>query len=288
MTATETALDRCVVCQGARWRPYWRGLLECTSCGHLFADLKLGKEELFELYQEGYFRGDEYSDYAADKRTIQENARLRWKVLRRFIDRKQHRRLFEVGCAYGFFLDVVRSEFESVSGIDVSRAALQHARNELGLDVIEGDLASIDLGGRQFDVVCMWDCIEHLRDPDRYVQRLARRMAPGALLAVTTGDIRSLNARLRGRHWRLIHPPTHVHYFSKVTLVQMFERYGFSVRYARYCGFYRSLDGVAHGLLSLGRGKSRLHGAVENSRLARLDFYLNLYDIVYAIFEKTR
>ena len=60
----------------------------------------------------------------------------------------------------------------------------------------------------------MWDTIEHLKRPDLFVQKAAADLRPGGLIALTTGDIGSLNARLRGARWRMIHPPTHLHYFS--------------------------------------------------------------------------
>ena len=55
---------------------------------------------------------------------------------------------------------------------------------------------------------------------------------------MTTGDIGSLMARWRGARWRQIHPPTHLHYFSKLTLAQLLERHGFTVAYAGYDGMY--------------------------------------------------
>ena len=50
------------------------------------------------------------------------------------------------------------------------------------------------------------------------------RAAP---LALTTGDIGSVNARLRGHKWRMIHPPTHLHYFSAETMKALLDRHGF-------------------------------------------------------------
>jgi len=284
MTATETALDRCVACHGRSFKPRFAGVLECTDCGHVFADLDCTEADLHALYQDGYFNGDEYSDYAAEKHTLQKNFRLRWKVLASLLDENRHRRLFEVGCAHGYFLEVVRDRFSTVTGIDVSAHALSHAR-ELGFDVIEGNLLDTDLGDQRFDVACMWDCIEHLKSPDLHVEKLAAHMDEGAMIAITTGDIGSLNARMRGKKWRLMHPPTHVHYFSKATLTKMLERYGFEIRYLKHCGFHRSLENAVHGVLGLERG-SRAHRAVQRSVLSRLSFYLNLYDIMYVIGEK--
>jgi hypothetical protein len=54
----------------------------------------------------------------------------------------------------------------------------------------------------------------------------SRDLEPGGLLALTTGDIGSLNARLRGSNWRMIHPPTHLHYFSVQSITSLLKRHG--------------------------------------------------------------
>ncbi|HEY4932051.1 MAG TPA: class I SAM-dependent methyltransferase, partial [Terriglobales bacterium] len=110
-------------------------------------------QDLAAIYSESYFAGEEYHDYLADKDVAQRNFRSRLRVLKSFMDPARHRRLFEVGCAYGFFLEVAQ-------GIDVSAAAVNHAKNNLGLDATCADLLQYDLARREFDVACMWDTIE--------------------------------------------------------------------------------------------------------------------------------
>jgi SAM-dependent methyltransferase len=275
-------MNACVVCGGRARSPLYPGLVRCTSCRHVYADLSLSDAELAALYQRDYFFGEEYSDYLADRPVLQKNFRLRLRVLDRFLSRERHRSLFEVGSAYGFFLELVRDRFERVAGIDISADGVRHARGQ-GLDVAQGDLLAHDLGDRRFDVVCLWDTLEHLRDPHLYIDKIGRHTAPGALVALTTGDIGSLSARLSGPRWRLIHPPTHLHYFTRGGLQQLLDRAGFDVLYSRYCGFYRSVDLVAHRLLVLRYGQERLYRALRTLRLTAVDFYLNMYDILYVI-----
>ena len=99
----------------------------------------------------------------------------------------------------------------------------------------------------------------------------------------TTGDIESINARFRKDRWRMIHPPTHLHYFAPPTLARLLERCGFEVSYNRYCGFFRSLGNVAYNILVLRCKRPWLFHQVERTGLANLGFYLNLYDIMYVI-----
>lgn len=278
------ALDECIVCKSIGGsEPLYRGIRRCGACGYIYADMRLTDQELFDLYNEQFFTGAEFSDYAGDQRHFRRNFRLRLKVLKRFCDPERHRRLLEIGSAYGFFLDEALREFEDVQGIDITREGVRHARDEFGLEVVQGDFLQHDYDGKNFDVVCMWDTIEHLRAPHLYIEKIADTTAPGALLAITTADAESFNARLRGQRWRMIHPPTHLHYFSRRTIALLLERSGFDVVYNRYCGFYRSLGNVAYNILVLRQQRSRLYEALARTGLTGFGFYLNLYDIMYVI-----
>lgn len=274
----------CVVCgRDDAAAPLYPGILKCRACGYVFADMRLTDEELFQLYNEEFFTGAEFSDYAADAKFFRKNFALRLRALKKFLDPARHRRLLEIGCAYGFFLDVARDEFERVEGIDITDAGVRFARDELKLDVAQADFLAHDYGARKFDVVCMWDTIEHLREPQRYVAKIAAHTEPGALLTITTADVDSLNAKLRKAKWRMIHPPTHLHYFSAKTLAQLLDAHGFDVIYNRYCGFYRSIGNMAYNVLVLRRQQPQLYRPLERLGVGSLGFYLNLYDIMYVI-----
>lgn len=277
---------RCAACDSSSNEPIFGGLLRCRHCGHAFAPPEASDEELAAIYSEKYFAGEEYHDYLADKDVAQRNFRARLSVLKSFMNPARHRRLFEVGCAYGFFLEVARESFDSVEGIDVSAAAVNHAKDNLDLDAVCADLLQYDLGGREFDVACMWDTIEHLARPDLYVAKLAEHMRTGALIAVTTGDFASLNARVRRTKWRLMHPPSHAHYFSIASMSTMLDRFGFDTVYARHCGFYRSIRSMAYGVFVQKHGDTRALDILNRLGVGGWPLYLNFYDIMYVIARK--
>ncbi len=276
----------CIVCCSKGGGALYPGIVRCSNCGYIFADLDLSQAQFEALYSDRYFAGEEYSNYVADKRVHQRNFMARLNVLSRFVDARRHRRLLEVGCAYGFFLDLATQHFEEVVGLDVTDAGINHARSVLGLNALRTDLMDWDFGGSPVDVACMWDTIEHLREPDSYLDRIAENMTMGGLLAITTGDIGSLVARWRGHKWRLIHPPTHAHYFSQKSLTSLLDRYDFDVIHAEHCGSYRSVGNIAYNLMAL-----RWKIPVAYQWFVRLGIsdsmiYTNLFDIMYVIARK--
>lgn len=276
----------CIVCRGTDIEPLYQSLLRCRACGYVFADLSLTDDELSRLYDHTFFTDGEFADYAADRKYYVRNFRLRQQVLRRFMMPARHQSLLEIGSAYGFYLDTVRSEFRQLLGIDLTDEGPRHTREQLRLPAIQGDFLRHDFGAEKFDVVCMWDTIEHVRRPDLYLQKIGEHTESGALLAVTTGDIGSLNARLRGGRWRMIIPPVHAHYFSSETLARLLDDHGFDVVYNRYCGFYRSVNTIAYIILALRHKRRKLFERLRWTGLLDWGFYLNVYDIMYVIARK--
>lgn len=281
MTATSPV---CPLCQSIGPEPIFAGLLRCRHCTHVWADANVDWAALQRIYQRSYFFGDEYSNYLEDRRPIEKNFARRLATLRKYL-KPSHRRLFEIGCAYGFFLNAARASFQSVEGIDISDEAVEYARGTLRVNATCGDFLSADLSGCQFDVVCLWDTIEHLAAPRPYVEAAAEHMPAGALMALTTGDISSLTARIQKERWRLIHPPTHLQYFTRASLCRLLEDCGFRVVHVEYCGFSRSVGGMLHNLVALrgNRPQAAWLGALVP---AGLDLYLNFHDIMYIIAER--
>src|SRR6185312_14477818 len=143
-----------------------------------------------------------------------------------------------------------------------------------------------EIEGGPFDVGCMWDTIEHLRHPRRYIEKVSENMVPGALVALTTGDVGSALARLRGPNWRLVHPPTHLHYFTTESMTRMLENNGLEIIDISHCGFYRTVESIGHGLVLRNRRLAWLPSILEKLRLANRMSYLNTYDIMYVIARK--
>jgi hypothetical protein len=112
------------------------------------------------------------------------------------------------------------------------------------------------------------------------------------MLFVTTGDIGSTLARWRGSRWRLIHPPTHLHYFSRETVTRLLSRYGLQVVEIKSVGVARSYRQVAWSTMVQGHGWNpqwaELHEMMNRAFLWRephlpagKGFSLNLGDIMF-------
>ncbi len=278
----------CICCGAERWAPHFRVLRKCGGCGFIRADMDLTHEQVRALYQEDYFRGEEYGDYLADALSHRKNFAARLSVVKRLMGRAGP--VFEVGCAYGFWLEQCAKAGIECAGVDVCVEPVRHARMELGQDARLGDFLSLPLPRGKYSAFCLWDTIEHLADPERFVARAYDLLPPGGWLFVTTGDIGSWYASWLGPRWRMIHPPTHLQYFSVPAMRRFLTRAGFHVVRCQSTPMYRNIGETLERVATLGKGPSvpvaRLLRGVTPAWLKRLGFWLDLGDIMFVAARK--
>jgi hypothetical protein len=258
--------------------------VRCSGCDHISVNDVVRPETLAEHYGTTFFEGGDYSDYRGDKAILQRNFRRFARKLARFAPGG---RLFEIGCAYGFFLDVARDRWD-VSGIDIAEDAIAYARNQLDLRVTCGDFLREPMLPECADAVVMWDTIEHLERPADYVAKASAMLPAGGALALTTGDVGSLLARARGKRWRLYHPPSHLHYFSRDTMDRLLRRNGLELVSFEHVGYSRSVDTMLFRLFGNGSSPSsaRLYDMARATGLGSMSLYLNLFDIMFVVARK--
>jgi 2-polyprenyl-3-methyl-5-hydroxy-6-metoxy-1,4-benzoquinol methylase len=276
------AISNCLVCGGRMQLIRLPGLVECDRCGFVSANLNLTDEEVTKLYGRSYFYGDEYLDYVAEEESLRLNFNFRLRTLRQVVPDLLERDIFEIGCAYGFFLDEARHFAKSVAGLDISQDAIAYGRNRFGLDIEQGDYLNRELT-EAYDVIAMWDTVEHLQRPDLFIAKVRTDLKPGGILAMTTGDIGSVNARLRGEKWRMIHPPTHLHYFSADTITRLLDRQGFDVVHLSHPGISRKLRSILYYVLIWRARRTHLYNALSRWRVFDLRINVNMFDIMYVI-----
>jgi 2-polyprenyl-3-methyl-5-hydroxy-6-metoxy-1,4-benzoquinol methylase len=138
-------------------------------------------------------------------------------------------RILDIGCSFGFFLDAARRRGWDACGLEISNFAAHYARTHFGLTVVNKPLEDAEFESESFDVVTLWNVIEHLDDPAGAVRHIYRILKPGGLVVLTTGDIESPLAKLQGRHWRMFMPPIHLSHFSSSTIRYLLESAGLTL-----------------------------------------------------------
>lgn len=239
MTRPSPPDRRCPACHGDTWQQLTRArqttIVQCTGCGlgtWDFADFDPGR-----FYDASYWQSEDvtkgYADYYALADVLERTHRARLRHLRRRLAhrpparlRTRPARLLDVGCGPGFFVrDARRAGFEAY-GVELSDAAVEHARNVLNLTVWQGRCQRDQLGDGSYDVITLWDVLEHLPDPAEALTAVAEKLVPNGLLVLTTGDITSLTARLSGPCWHLYTLPEHLWFHSPASVRHLLRHVG--------------------------------------------------------------
>ena len=206
----------------------WRW--DCASCGFLASDLvpRIGDS-------------DASIDEAERARAL---GPLRQRNFSRLLDRIDakalagQRRLLDVGCAHGWFMELARERGYEVHGIEPDKEIAEVARGK-GLDVRIGffpdDLAS----GERFDLVVFNDVLEHMPDPCQTLSDVRERLSEGGLLVVNLPNSRGMLYRaatmlskvgVRDPHdrlWQVGFPSPHLSYFHPDGLARLAVSKGF-------------------------------------------------------------
>lgn len=243
----------------------------CPDCGFMFVEPFSG----YEIYNDAYYRGegpDPYVDYETEYNDWRRSdRRLEFEDLVRIADERLKDqgtkgpkdqqseasplvpsslgplvtsaaplRWLDFGCGAGAFLKFLRERGPlhgrplDLTGHDVgSYANMLRERDGfriLGLDALAREPDA------SFDVISMIEVIEHLPEPDAVIALVARLLAPGGLLLLTTGNMDGPIARRQGIHYRYCAPEIHVSLFNPRCLARLYRRHGLEPRTVRYHG----------------------------------------------------
>jgi SAM-dependent methyltransferase len=199
----------CPGCEGSQARVTYAlpryAIVRCAGCGLLYNRDFPEPEALAETFSETYYRQVQREAFAhiGDATRVDPSRPIYERGLSLVEARRPPGRLLDVGCAFGAFLELAAGRGWKVSGVEISPYSSRYAREVRGLDVFTGDLADAPFAAGEFDLVTLWDVIEHVRRARRTVERAAQLLRPGGHLIITTDNYRSLLSVLGDTMYRL-------------------------------------------------------------------------------------
>lgn len=262
-------------------------LVRCRSCTHAFVagDVSSAVEQAYgqEYYQPsvGSTEAPGYSDYLgkADQRIAAFETRLA--QVERFATTRGT--LLDYGCAVGLFVKVAQENGWQAIGYERSGWAARYGRDVLGLDIREPQRNDVPFERNTFDMVTMWDALEHLERPREVLHDIALWLKPGAYLALNTINASSLGAQLAGIAWRHVVPPQHLQYFTRRSLATLLTDAGFQVVALSSSG---TCFASAAGAPNRADWRNKLDGLVRYWRIRQPVTRLGLLDEVDIIARK--
>ena len=218
----------CHFCQSRKFKKLWDKdgftYLKCLNCQIIFVTPLLKKESIDEIHSIGH-----------PHKKKQDILKYNYKNYKKALFKKMNTyhkigRLLDIGCGKGYFIASARENGWESIGIDLSPFDIKFATEELNQKAISGELFSANFPDNYFDVITLFDTIEHLRDPALYLKEIFRILRPGGLLYLETPNFNSFPRRLWNRRWSVFFP-WHFYYFTPKTLKNILSQFGFKIKY---------------------------------------------------------
>jgi len=295
--ANAAPITRCQLCGSERSSlkfadPPFR-VVTCSDCGLVYVTPRLQGQALLDIYDAGYWKSDNpklrgYADYAREAKLYLKTFEKRMALVGRITAPQS--RVLDVGCAAGYFLRVMRDHGHDVHGVELSPAIAKEAIAALGSEAVhigtlDDAVAAMDYQDRSFDLVTLWDVIEHVPDPQALLRRLRQLIKPGGKLLLETQNVGSRWAALLGRRWHHYKHHEHLYHFTEATIRRLLADCGFRTLDvgARYAGKYVSFAFLAERAGRLGHIPGLLCKPL--SLLAFCNLYVNPRDEIIVVAE---
>ena len=236
-------------------------IVRCSACRTAQTVPRPPENSLGRFYPPSYYPTGGF-DPAYYRRTIQPSQRKKLDIVRRF---RQSGTLLDVGCGAGFFVREASKNGFSAQGIEFSREAVEFGMREGDVRLTEGDLLKTEFPLSSFEVVTLWQVLEHLPRPVEVLKRIRALLKPGGILVIAVPNFDSVQARVFRSRWYHLEVPRHLYHFTPATLRKFLDAEGFDVLAEYQHSPEHNWAGILGSLFPLVASKGSYAG-----RLARL------------------
>lgn len=202
--------------------------VRCESCSLVLINPRPVFKEVLDTYN------NQYSGNYAVKGEKKLRRCRRWvsRVKKRYID---HGRWLDVGCSVGFVIKAAIEAGYEGYGADVEGWGIRYGREVLHLQNLgHGTLEEQNYPDHFFQVISLYDVIEHVPDLNSLAKELDRILAADGVIDIITPDIGHWRTPRDLSSWNEIKPSEHLYYFDKNTLSKLLEKHGLKIVKMRF------------------------------------------------------
>jgi hypothetical protein len=225
----------CFVCGTRSFAASSKDYMRCISCGH----------ELNIHYEDQQFIIDEVlSKDNVCKIGLYDNFKLQ--LLKKCAAKKDF--LLDIGTGSGKFLYHSKSLFKNYSGVEVTDACVEFARNSLGLK-IEKEMSAVN---DTISVATFWHSLEHMpiENIAQTLNHINHKSSFDTRIIITVPNNDSLQYLMFGERFAYYDPASHIHQFSLYSLDKLMEKYKF-VKEESFYSFFYACFGYLQGFMNV-------------------------------------
>jgi len=196
-------------------------IVKCSQCGMIYNNPQPSSQELVDIYKE------------VEDPLYLEESEARVRTFKHSLE-QIHRivsppgRLLDIGCYTGVFIETAATAGWNVEGVELSAWAAKIAKEKNIGPIHNMSMDRLDIPPESFQVITLWDVIEHLAQPSEMLTSIHRLLKPGGILAISTHMVDSLAVRILGKRYPFF-MDMHVVHFSRKTTRRILEDNGYEV-----------------------------------------------------------
>lgn len=196
-------------------------VVECNKCSFTFIPPYFRKQISYENYKDenvanAVRNGNNWVKI--------ERHKLRYDLIKKY---KANGSLFDLGAGWGHFMLTGQMLGYDVYGIEIAEQPYLYSKNDLKLPVDHIDFFEMK-EDKKFDIVTMWDVLEHIDEADDVIAKCARITVKDGYIVIQVPQIDSYFAKKHKDNWKMM-GLDHVNYFGKKTITQLLEKHGYKV-----------------------------------------------------------
>jgi len=147
-----------------------------------------------------------------------------------------NKKVLEIGCGYGFFLEIIGKKSKLAVGVDKFLNVAPSVLKNKNIKFVKTDGTELPFKRNSFDIVYSVDVIEHIEDDYEFVKESLRVLKKNGYLIIGTPNRDRLSAQIKKL---LLHPNkypliikdkifgtvTHIREYRKVDLLNLLEKF---------------------------------------------------------------
>ena len=170
-------------------------IIQCNLCQHQFNNCSL------DDFNNSMQKFEHHSGTSPKKKDLQRRVKRLNKIFKRFIPKSIKKgRYLDIGCSDGFTLGVAKKYGLNSHGVEIAKKPGNIAKKN-GFNVHIGPLESAQFKDNSFDVISLFEVIEHVPDPEAILKEIYRILNNNGVLIISTGNAQSISARVLKSNW---------------------------------------------------------------------------------------
>jgi 2-polyprenyl-3-methyl-5-hydroxy-6-metoxy-1,4-benzoquinol methylase len=203
---------------------------QCTKCRAMWQIPLLHEEAYIDIYNEAYYR----DIWGYSEKTDPFVGKSKYVMSKPFIDLirrfKKEGRVLDIGAGLGYALSFMQKDGFDVYGIELSSFARGISEKRIGTGRMFASLDEIKKIIKEFDVIALFDSMEHIPDQKKLFEDIDGLLAPDGIVFVLMPDCSSWTKKLMGKRW-IEFKKDHVLFYSKTSFRKQLEKRGFVVEH---------------------------------------------------------